>query len=133
MEQLGVTFPILTEAKVNAYSTGGVPSSYLIGGDGSVIWQGHPSEVKGSTIEGHLKKIEKAHRVSTWAFTIDKNLPPLPKKLASVRGQLVKKSFGKALKKVESALKSLEGEDKDAGTTVRDWIAKQQSNCYQLN
>ncbi len=123
VEEFGANFPIMCQAQSGAYSTGGVPSAYLIGADGTVVWQGHPGNLQDSEIEGHLKDVKKADRVSTWAFTIVKQLPPVPDKLKGVKKSLEKMKFGAALKTVEAALPKLEGEDLEAGEAIRDWIA----------
>lgn len=124
VEELGAKYPILCKAQSGSYSTGGVPSAYLVGANGAVLWQGHPAGLKDSDIEEHLKNVDKSHRVSTWAFTLEKQLPPMPEKLSGVTGMLVKLDFGAALKKVEGALATMEGDDKTQAEAVRDWIAK---------
>jgi hypothetical protein len=124
VEALKPIYPILCEASTGAYSTGGVPQAYLIGADGTVVWQGHPAGLKDDDIEEHLKKLEKGDRVSTWAFTLSRQLPPVPEKLAGAQKMLEDMKFGAALKSVEGALARLEGDEKAAGEAVRDWIAK---------
>lgn len=124
VEQLGATYPILCEGNANAYSTGGVPSAYLISADGKVVWQGHPASLGDSDIEQHLKDVSKEHRTSSWAFMLSKQLPPIPDKLSSVRKALEDMKFGAALKTVDSTLAKLEGEEKSAAEALREWIAK---------
>ena len=123
VEELGAEFPILCKAQSADYSTGGVPSAYLIGADGTVVWQGHPASLGDSDIEKHLKDVAKENRVSTWAFTVKQNLPTPPESMAGIPKMLEKMKFGAALKKAEGALAKLEGEDKEAGEKVRAWIA----------
>jgi hypothetical protein len=124
VEELEPIYPILCQGggQVHEYSTGGVPTSYLIGADGTVLWHGHPGKLEDDLIEKHLKDVEKAHRVSTWAFMIKQALPELPDKLGGIMKLLEKMKFGAALKKVESTLPKLEGDDQEAGEKVRAWI-----------
>ncbi len=45
-KELGITFPILydtDESVTDAYDVTGFPTAVLIGRDGNVIWDGHPS------------------------------------------------------------------------------------------
>ena len=79
--------------------------------------------LKDDQVEELLEDVEAAHRVSTWGFVIRKSLPEVPEKLSGIPKLLEKMKFGQALKKVESALPRLEGEDQEAGEKVRDWIA----------
>lgn len=123
VEEFGAIFPILTQASSGSYSTGGVPQAYLIAADGTVAWSGHPAGLGDDEIEALLKDVEKENRVSTWSFFLDKQLPNIPAKLASARKDLDKKKFGNALKKVESVVGKLEGEDKEHGEALREWIA----------
>ncbi len=124
VEKYEPIYPILCQAggQLGEYSTGGVPAAYLIGADGKVLWQGHPGDLGDDKIETHLKDVAKKDRVSTWAFVISKSLPPVPDKLSSVQKLLVKMKFGGALKKVESTLPRLEGDDQEAGEAIRAWI-----------
>lgn len=117
-------FPIQVKAASGDYSTGGVPQAYLIGPEGTILWEGNPAGLSGGTLEEHLKEVEKDNRVSTWSFTLNKVLPPIPDKLKAARKDLDKMKFGSALKKVESVVEKLEGDDKANGETLRDWIAK---------
>ena len=124
VEKYEATYPIMYKAQSGAYSTGGVPSAYLIAPDGTVAWQGHPGSLTDDQIETELKKVEKTDRVSTWAFTLSRQLPEIPEGLISIKKMLEKQKFGAALKKVESTVGSLEGDEKTAGEALRDWIAK---------
>jgi len=124
VEKYGVTYPTFYKAQSGAYDTRGVPSAYLIGADGTVVWQGHPAGLNDDILSAELKNVEKADRISTWAFTLSKALPHIPGAMSGVKKLLVKMKFGAALKKVEGALGKLEGDDKAAGEQVRDWIAK---------
>ena len=121
---MGAIYPILCNASggFGKYSTGGVPTSYLITPDGKVAWHGHPSGLKDGMIEAKLKDVDKEFRVSTWAFIVKKSLPPIPPKLAAIEKSLAKMKFGAALKKVESTLSHLEGEEQEAGEQIRAWI-----------
>ena len=65
VEKHGATFPILCKANSSAYSKGGIPHSILIGAEGKVLWQGHPSEINDGMIEGYLKDVKKGDRVLT--------------------------------------------------------------------
>jgi hypothetical protein len=124
VEKYEAIYPVLYEAQSGAYSTGGVPSAYLIAGDGTVVWQGHPGSLSEDMIETELKKLDKKDRVSTWAFTLSRQLPEMPASMTGVEKLLEKMSFGAALKKVEATLPKLEGSEKEAGEAVRAWIAK---------
>ena len=124
VEQFGAKFPVLCKAQSGEYSTGGVPTSYLIGPDGKVLFHGHPNQVKDDVIEKHLKDVKKDHRVSTWAFTLIKQVPPLPDKMSDLMKMMKKRDFGKALKKAEATAAKLEGDDKEAGDAVVAWIKK---------
>ena len=124
VETYEAAFPILCKAQSGAYSTGGVPSAYLIGADGSVVWQGHPGGLGDSEIETYLKDVKKEDQVSTWAFMLTKQLPEMPDAFKGVKKLLEKRKFGAALKKVEGSLAKLEGDDKAAGDAVQAWIAK---------
>ena len=99
-----------------------MPAAYLIGADGTIVWQGNPASLGDDVIENNLKDVEKAHRVSTWSFVIRKSLPEVPEKLAGIVKMLEKMKFGGALKKVESTLPKLEGDDAENGEAVRAWL-----------
>lgn len=117
------TYPTMWQAASSAYSTGGVPSAYLIGPDGTVLWQGHPAGLSNGDIEDHLKDVEKDNRLTTWAFTLEKTLPPVPEKLSSAKKLLQKMKFGAALKKVESGMARMEGEEKTQAEALCEFIA----------
>ncbi len=125
MEKHKAEYPVLCQSVpgLGSYSTGGVPSAYLIGPDGTVVWHGHPGKLNDEAIETHLKDVEKAARVSTWAFVITKSLPPVPDKLKDVQKLLVKMKFGSALKKAETIVPKLEGSEQENGEKIREWIA----------
>lgn len=123
VDKHGAKYPILYEAQSGAYSSGGVPHAYLIGSDGKIAWAGHPAGLQHDEIEAQLKKVEKAHRVSTWAFVLQKQMPAVPSAMSGVDKLLEKMQFGAALKKVEAALPKLEGDDKTAGEALREFIA----------
>lgn len=125
VDQLAPVYPILCQAggQVSQYSTGGVPSAYLIGADGKVLWQGHPNELSDSDLEAHLKAVAKEHRVSSWGFLLAQKLPPVPEKISGVRKALEDLKFGAALKTVEGALAKFEGEEKAQAEALREWIA----------
>ena len=101
-----------------------MPSASLIGPDGTVVWQGHPGSLSDDEIETQLEEVEKANRVSTWAFLISSQIGALPDALKGVKKLLEKMKFGAALKKVEATLGKLEGDDAEAGERVRAWIAQ---------
>lgn len=123
-------YPILCQAQSGAYSSGGVPHAYLVGADGKVLWSGHPGTLNDGDIEEHLKGVEKPNRVSTWAFTLQKQLPEMPASLAGVDKMLLKMQFGPALKKVETVLAGLAGDEKATVEGVRDWIAKRATEGF---
>ena len=125
VDQLGAEYPIFAEAGggLNAYSTGGVPSAYLISAEGKVVWQGHPGSLSEDLIETQLKAIDKDARISTWSFNLTRSMPEVPEALASTAKTLVKGKFGAGLKAVEKAVEKLEGEEKAQGEALRDWIA----------
>ena len=115
-------YPILCKAMSGAYGVTGLPSAFLIGSDGTVVWQGHPAGLGDSDIETYLKDIKKEDQVSTWAFTLAKQVPEMPKAFKGVMKLLEKRKFGAALKKVDGSLAKLEGDDKEAGDAVQAWI-----------
>jgi hypothetical protein len=124
VEKHGATYPIFYKAQSGDYSTGSVPTAYLIGADGTVVWHGHPAGVNDDILGAELKNVAKDDRVSTWEFSISKALPNIPASMSGVKKLLVKMKFGGALKKVEGALAKLEGDDKAAGEQVLAWISK---------
>jgi peroxiredoxin len=46
-------------ATVKAYGIRSIPTAYLIGTDGKVIWEGHPRQLEDSVIEKALQAVEK--------------------------------------------------------------------------
>jgi hypothetical protein len=46
----------LSTAHQSAYGGGGIPHAYLIGPDGVVVWEGHPSELQDGRIEDACRK-----------------------------------------------------------------------------
>jgi hypothetical protein len=44
---------------VKAYGIRSIPTAYLIGTDGKVIWEGHPRQLEDSVIEKALQAVEK--------------------------------------------------------------------------
>ena len=126
VEKHSAAYPILCKAQNRAYAkeSGGIPHSYLIGADGKVLWSGHPAEINDETIEGYLKDVKKADRVSTWAFTLKQQLAEMPDSMKGVEKLLVGMKFGAALKKAEGVLAKLEGGERDAGEAVCEWIRK---------
>lgn len=125
VDELGATYPIFaqTGGGLNAYSTGGVPSAYLISAEGKVVWQGHPASLSEDLIEAELKAIEKDRRISTWAFNITRTMPEVPEALSSHTKNIIKGKFGASLKAVEKAVEKLEGDEKAQGEALRDWLA----------
>jgi hypothetical protein len=117
-------YPILCQGTHGAYSSGGVPHAYLICPEGKVLWSGHPASLSDGDLEGHLKAVDKANRVSTWAFTIQKQLPEIPASLSGLDKMLVKMQFGAALKKVDAVLAKAEGDEKTAVEAVHEFVAK---------
>lgn len=117
-------YPILCQGRgqINDYSTGGVPTAYLIDADGTVAWHGHPGDLQDSDIEEHLKKVDKANRVASNVFLIKKSLPPIPESLSAIEHLLEKMKFGEALKKTEAAVEKMEGDEQAAGNALREWI-----------
>ena len=122
IEKFGAEFPVLARAQSGAYSTGGVPSAYLIDVEGKVVWQGHPAALSSDELEGHLKAVDKAYRVDTWSFRLMRQLPPLPDKMSGLLKPLLKRKFGSTLKKAEGISAKLEGEDKEAGEAAVAWL-----------
>ncbi len=41
------------------YTSRGIPAAWLVGVDGKVLWQGHPSSLPEKTLEAELKKVGK--------------------------------------------------------------------------
>ena len=73
-EELGAEFPIFCQANSGEYSTGGVPTAYLLGPDAKVLWHGHPKDIKDEDLEGYLDDVAKQDRKSTWGFLVSKSL-----------------------------------------------------------
>ncbi|NOZ22182.1 MAG: TlpA family protein disulfide reductase [Planctomycetes bacterium] len=62
MQQNGMTYIVGIDAagRTNkAYGIRSIPTAYLIGPDGIVVWEGHPMSLKESDIEAVLEKVEK--------------------------------------------------------------------------
>lgn len=76
-----------------AYGVRGIPDSYLIGANGKVIWNGHPSSLQDAMIEEALTQA-----VGAGAF-----VPPddLPESFAAVRAALLKKQYASARRLLE--------------------------------
>jgi hypothetical protein len=131
VEELEAAYPILCQAGTGEYSTGGVPTSYLITPDGKVAWHGHPNALDDDLLEEKLRDVEKEHRVSTWMFLVQKALPVVPDDLSGVMRSLEKRKFGYALKEVESKLDRFEGEEREAAEKIRDWISNRGTSSME--
>ena len=61
VEEHGMKYPIGLDAGATAKSYGikSIPTAYLIGTDGKVIWQGHPKQREDGVIEKALQSAEK--------------------------------------------------------------------------
>lgn len=61
VDEMGITVRVGSGSQAaGSYSIPGYPSSALIGPDGNLLWQGHPSELSNSTVESALKGAKPA-------------------------------------------------------------------------
>lgn len=96
----------------NAYGVRGIPQGYLIGADGKVVWEGHPSSLTAAMLETELAKV--------------RFFPDLPysKKFKSALTSCQKKKWASALKAVDKIAedKRATDEDRDHAGQVRTYI-----------
>ncbi len=94
-------------ASMKAFGFTGFPSSALVGGDGKVIWTGHPSGLKDDMVEQGLKTVRILPK-----YAVDVELPS---KYKSIAKNLAKGKLGAGWVALEKALgKSLHEEDDKA-------------------
>lgn len=112
IEQHGAKYPIITDGNgcISAYQVSAVPSSFLIGPEGTILWSGHPSGFTSEVVKEHIGDVQL--------------LPDFPKSLAAVERSMKKGKYGDALKKVEALITKgkLPDEDKDVAERVRAHI-----------
>jgi hypothetical protein len=112
IEELGAEFPIVAEKtnSMRAYGKTSYPSSFLIGPDGRVLWEGHPGNLSDATLEEFLSNV--------------KILPAFPDALQTVERAFRKDKYADALKKLQAALDrgSLEEEDAATGEEILAWL-----------
>lgn len=97
-----------------AYGVRGIPQGYLIGADGKVVWEGHPSSLGEAVIEAELAKVRR--------------FPDLPYS-DMFKGTLAscqKKDWAKALKELEKIAaednKKATDTDREHAAAVRAYI-----------
>ena len=96
----------------SAYGVRGIPQGYLIGADGKVVWEGHPSSLTAAMLEAELAKV--------------RFFPDLPysKKFNSALASCQKKKWASALKAVDKIAedKRATDDDRDHAGQVRAFI-----------
>ncbi len=93
------------------YGVSGIPDAYLVGADGTVVWQGHPSGLTNATIEAELAKVNM--------------LPDLDysKAFKSILKDLTKDKYGKAMGRLEKLLEKSDDEtDIDHANQLVEYI-----------
>lgn len=115
LEQKNVTpvsYTIGYGGGAQAYPTAdGIPQAFLVGADGRVVWQGHPSECNGKMIEAELKNVKLDQTRAVRA----------EKALAYAEALLAKKDVLRALCVLEKAAKDAKAGD--AAKKAADRIA----------
>ncbi|MBI4606257.1 MAG: hypothetical protein HY721_30190 [Planctomycetes bacterium] len=84
------------------YKTDGVPHGWLVGPNGSIVWEGHPAELKDDLIEENLKGVSL-----TPVFS-------LPKDLRSAQKDLNAGNLASGLEALESHLKKPKSPETEA-------------------
>jgi thiol-disulfide isomerase/thioredoxin len=97
------------------YKTNGIPAAWLVSPKGTIVWQGHPMDLKEATIEEHLKDVRLAP------------VPALPKELKAVEKDLAAGDFGGALKALETHLKKPKSTETEAA--AKDAVEKLQAHA----
>ena len=109
-----ISFIVATTPKktFEDYNITGYPSSYLIDGNGRVVWEGHPMLLEESQVEEVMKTV-------TWI-----GLPDVPRSLLSAKTSFMAKKYGAASKKARSKLdsKSSSPEEKAAAEMILEKI-----------
>ncbi|MBI4230461.1 MAG: hypothetical protein HY608_06465 [Planctomycetes bacterium] len=106
-EQKGALEPFVAENRIEypvgcgsstsgAYGVRGIPDSYLIGADGKVIWNGHPSGLTDAMIEAALSKVSGPIGPSAFLLPDD-----LPESFAAVRAAVRKRQLALAIRTLE--------------------------------
>lgn len=93
------------------YGVSGIPDGYLIGPDGTVVWQGNPHSLREQQIVDELQKVRLA--------------PDLPwtKNLKSIVKDVEKKKLGKAVQSLEKLLAKTDDEtDRTQAQTLLDYL-----------
>lgn len=93
---------------MQAYGFTGLPSSVLVGGDGKVLWTGHPGNLKDETVADGLKTVQL---VPKYAVEVE-----LPSRYKAIAKNLAKGKLGAGWVALEKALGASvhEGDDKSA-------------------
>lgn len=96
----------------------GYPSSFLIDGDGKVVWEGHPMALRADAIEGVLKTLDAIR------------LGDVPASLNPAKADLDAKKFGDAHKKAQGILAKSGATDAEKTTAqkVVDGVEKAAEN-----
>lgn len=105
----GATFAFFVDdggATTNAYGVTGYPSSVILGPDGKVQWQGHPSSLTDQIVEKALENV-----ILRFGY-------PFPKEFAKVKGKIDKKDFAGALTALD-AIDAAKEADAEVSATIR--------------
>ncbi len=95
--QQGITYPIgFGDRSGGAYGVSGIPDSYLVGADGTVVYQGHPSGINRGMLEAELAKV--------------RFFPVLPEGFEAVMKAGERFDYAKAMKELDKILKKSEDE-----------------------
>lgn len=99
---------VRSTAAADSYGVRGIPASFLIDGEGKIVWKGHPSNVNGEMLEKYLKDIAPP--------TITKELH---KDLKKAKEAYNEGEYGKALTEATKA-KEAAKEDDEAEEITED-------------
>jgi len=96
------------------YTGSGVPRSWLIGPDGSILWKGHPGSLQESMLVEQLKNVQ------------DTKLRDVVPALASAKGDVEKKKLGDAWGKAQKVLANEKAPEADKADAqyIADMITK---------
>ncbi len=91
----GITYPVGIDPSGSvsrSYPGRGIPRSFLVGADGTVVWEGHPLNLTSAIVEEQLQKV--------WLFKLRDVVPAL----AEAKKAYEALAFGKAHKSAKAAL-----------------------------
>lgn len=115
-EQFGVTvnYPIAASTSARQWGVRSIPQKYLIGPDGTVVWEGGPNE---SGLEAAIEKALSQGR-RQW-------LQNLPEKLREPGRMYLSKNHGEALNRLEEIMQEEEGDLQKKARELREKLKKQ--------